>query len=193
MKFFFCGGSNIDLRIKIHNLIPEQKYPHIVSQHFNATHINEGTSSGSNKRSIRKIFYEYDMNEFDFICIEFTPYPRTEFYDDQEKKWIKFAYSYHPNKTSDKNKKLMTTYYSEIYNADHGNLQYEIEFTTIKKYLTAIKKPFALINTDLQYRGFQKHDFNVAEYDTNNLHLTDIGHKMIAKNIIKHYENFLQR
>lgn len=189
MKFFFCGGSNIDQKkVKDYSLEYEQKYPYIVSQHFNAGHINEGMYGASNKRTIRKIFYEYDMNEFDFISIEITHRTRTEFYNDQEKNWIKFLVE-----RADK-EKILNTYYTELYNETYGKIQYEIDLTTIKKYLIEIKKPFILINTSNKKDWHSlNHDFTIFDYHTNLGHLTPVGHKMLAKDIIKYYENILQR
>lgn len=190
MKFFFCGGSNIDFNgispiIKI-----SQGYPDIVSKYYGASYVNEGKSGGSNKRTVRKIFYDYDMEEFDFICIDFTPKTRTEFYNDKDKKWEQIR----TPTDSQKNCELHKLYYENIYNDEYGSLMNCIEFTSIKKYLRALKKPHLIFNSIINKNTDLDFDFNYRDYHIGSKkHLTTIGHKQVAKEIIKYCENTLQR
>lgn len=190
MKFFFCGGSNIDFN----NLPPErnlevsQGYPDIVSKYYGASYVNEGKAGRSNKRTVRKIFYDYDMEEFDFICIDFTSKTRTEFYNDKDKKWERInAHTEIP-----KNSELSKLYYKNFYNDEYGSLMKCIEFTSIRKYLKALKKPHLIFNSDRIYNDNNlDFDLHFLNYHTKKSHLTSIGHKQVAKEIIKYCENTL--
>lgn len=197
MKFFFCGGSNIDFNTRPYytqtqRLDIEHMYPYIVSKYYNASYINEAVGKASNKRTIRKIFYEYNMEEFDFICIDFCPTQRTEFYSDKEKSWLKISSLYTQSKET---YKLSELYYQKIYNDEYGKLLKNIEFTTIKKYLNALKKPYLIINSDFKNKVNDEIDFDLhyRDYPIYKTHINMLGHNKISKDIIRYCENFLQR
>lgn len=188
MKFLFCGGSNTDFS-KIApktNLKVNQGYPDIVSKYYGASYVNEGKRNGSNKRTVRKIFYDYDMEEFDFICIDFTPKLRTEFYNDRDKRWEKIT-----DKSG--NLELSKLYYENFYNNEYGSLMECIQFTSIRKYLKALKKPHLIFNSGICKNNNLDFDLHFLDYHTKEYHLTSIGHRQVANQIIKYCENTLQR
>lgn len=202
MKFFFCGGSNTDPRWHLNHhfykysnsgkkLKISELYPDIVSKYYNASYVNESKSMGSNKRTIRKIFYEYDMEEFDFICIDFTPSNRSEFYNDKDKKWERITV----HEEFSKNPELCKLYYENFYNNEYGSIIQNIEFNIIKRYLKALNKPHLIFNSESIKNKNKNLNFDIRflDYHTNDLHLSGIGHKQVAKHIIKYYENYLQR
>jgi len=213
MKFFFCGGSNThydehtQVEMKTSNMYPdivskhydehtqvEDMYPDIVSKHYGATYVNLGIVYGSNKRTIRKIFYEYNMEEYDLICIDFTPKMRTEFYNNEDKRWERMGI----NTYIPKFRKLSKLYYENFYNNEYGLLTSYIEFATIKKYLRAIKKPHIIVNSQLVHNDDNvdlnlDFDLKFSDYDIKDHHLSQVGHNQVAKKIIKYYEDFLQR
>lgn len=197
MKFFFCGGSNL-----IWGFIKEEnRFPNIISKHFNAEPTIVGLNGGSNKRTIRKVFYEYDMNEYDLIVIDFTPENRTEFYNDRTKKWERYHSGLlHPNKIKRSNhlidfNKRMELYYQTFYNSEYGRLQESIDFTTIKKYLTALNRPHIMMSSKAKKSRYVNvpYDYHLSDYEVtlDEGHLTKKGHQNIADDIIKRYENIL--
>lgn len=209
MKFFFCGGSNTDYEatpLKISEL-----YPDIVSKHFNATYVNLGGAAASNKRTIRKIFYDYNMEDYDLICIDFTPRMRTEFYDTKHKKWERITVHGELPKNSElfklywkrinvhgefsKNLELCKLYYENFYNDEYGSIIQNIQFNIIKRYLKALNKPHLIFNSENIKNKNKNLNFDIQFVDCHidTRHLSLIGHKQVAKHIIKYYENYLQR
>lgn len=195
MKFFFCGGSNTDHKRELHPNLKlrikiSEMYPDIVSKHFDASYVNVSITCASNKRTIRKIFYEYNMEEYDLICIDFTPKIRTEFYNDEEKRWEKIIIT----TELPRNRKLCEMYYENFYNDEYGVLMSYIEFNSIRKYLRAIKKPHLIFNSSkICNDNNLDFDLQFLNYHIKDFHLTSIGHKQVAKEIIRYYENYLQR
>jgi hypothetical protein len=182
LKFFFCGGSNLawweDTK--------EKYFPYIVSEHFNAECVNVAKPGSSTKRVIRKIFYEYNMEDYDFIFIDFPPESRTEIYND---KWI----SIRPTNSDN----LTQKYYEHVYNSKYGHWCEVIDFYTITKYLKAINKPFLTMKS---LDGTKNNNFKYLPYDIlpnypkkPDGHINEQGHQLLAKDIIKYYENIIQR
>jgi hypothetical protein len=215
MKFFFCGGSNLTVNttIKDENLT----FPHIVSEHFGAECTNASRVGGSNKRTIRKIFCEYDMEEYDFIFIAITPFLRTEFYSEKSNKWIpitprkKYEYKEEEN--------IRNLFYEHIFNETFAYLTAKTEYNIITKYLNSLdKKYMTMLDMQKDYNTLFKNgtvyknknlnqdmitDFYVYDYPFDcthfgekeqqlflkGTHLSDKGHKLLADDIIKKYEN----
>lgn len=205
MKFFFCGGSNLVVEPRLNIILEEELFPALVANFFNAEYINVSKSGSSNRRTIRKIFYEYDMKDYDLIFIDFTPDFRTEFYDDKKKKWHQISPFSLVNFGGDaERERLRKVYYEEIYNEEYGNYNEKIDYNIITKYLNELGVNYSTMLSGVKTTDFKNKsnldrskllqtDYYTFDYPTESFHLTTKGHQAIAQDIIKKYENILQR
>ena len=90
MKIYFDGcshtwGAGLET--------PElSRYSKIVSDHFGAEEYNIAQRGGSDKRVLRNLL-ETDLEPYDYVVVQLTCKNRTEFFDDDNKKWVQINLS----------------------------------------------------------------------------------------------------
>ena len=198
MLLFFNGCSNT-YGGELENI--SGRYSKIVSDHYGVQEENDAACGISNDRITCSTIKKIQRNEIDHVIIQFTVPSRIRYYDDRgrENSWT----------PSDRNKKKHNNFardqwYRHVYNRHMG-----VENMWKNMYLFDIfcksvgQKYTALIadhwTDDLDIDAHWKKDLSpirihrdILRYDSlllEHKHPSNIGHRKIAKEIIKHVDS----
>ena len=198
MLLFFNGCSNT-YGGELENI--SDRYSKIVSDHYGVQEENDAACGISNDRITCSTIKKIQRNEIDHVIIQFTVPSRIRYYDDRgrENSWT----------PSDRNKKKHNNFardqwYKHVYNRHMG-----VENMWKNMYLFDIfcksvgQKYTALIadhwTDDLDIDAHWKKDLSpirihrdILRYDSlllEHKHPSNIGHRKIAKEIIKHVDS----
>jgi len=198
MLLFFNGCSNT-YGGELENI--SGRYSKIVSDHYGVQEENDAACGISNDRITCSTIKKIQRNEIDHVIIQFTVPSRIRYYDDRgrENSWT----------PSDRNKKKHNNFardqwYKHVYNRHMG-----VENMWKNMYLFDIfcksvgQKYTALIadhwTDDLDIDAHWKKDLSpirihrdILRYDSlllEHKHPSNIGHRKIAKEIIKHVDS----
>ena len=198
MKIYFDGcshtwGAGLDT--------PElSRYSKIVSDHFGAEEHNIARRGGSDKRVLRNLL-ETDLEEYDCIIVQLTCRNRTEFFCDDNKKWIQINLETERRKgktssrLSESKNRFWNSYWRDIYTEDLGRINQMTIGHAIKNLLK--DKKHLLIGISGRGGGSivsAPVDLNFANFDSENTirfrsnetkHPSEEGHQFIASEIIK--------
>ena len=113
MKIYFDGCSWAN-GAELKNI--DNRYSKIISNYYKAEEYNIAENGGCNRRIVRNIL-DHNIDDFDLFVIQMTMHSRTEWYDEDKKKFreVKTAL---PRDLSDEEKKYWTTYYEKIYHKE---------------------------------------------------------------------------
>ena len=84
MKIYFdgcswCWGAELQDRYN-------ERYSKLICDKLGAEETNHGIPGGSNDRIVRNLLVEYNIEEYDYVIIQMTFPPRTEYYDPKKNK-----------------------------------------------------------------------------------------------------------
>ena len=203
MKFYFDGCSNT---WGAELAEPEvSRYSRIVSEHFGAEEYNVSQRGSSDKRMMRNIL-ETDLEQYDYVIVQMTCKNRTEFWDDDKKRWMQLKMD--PVSLSKKRGAaggyktlngsfVWKDYYKHVYTEKLGNINQLTLYHAMRNVLKNKKHLIIGINgwghviqapVDMQFTNFKCN--NSIKYETApGGHVNKEGHKIIAEEIIKHIEN----
>ena len=196
MKFYFDGcshtwGAGLET--------PElSRYSKIVSDHFGAEEHNIARRGGSDKRVLRNLL-ETDLEEYDCIIVQLTCKNRTEFFCDDNKKWIQINLETQrrKGKTSSRLSGIKNSfwgyYWRDIYTDELGRIN-QLTIGHAMRNLLKDKKHLIIgisnhgqtvqAPVDYNFTNFESHHTIKYESERTN-HPSEEGHKQIASEIIK--------
>ncbi len=185
MKFYFDGCSHT-FGAELNRTRLDDRYSSLVSKHFDAEEYNISMCGSSNRRIARNLM-DHNLSQFDFIVIQMTKRLRTEYYDGQQ--WRKVKFNTRTNDVGPKNpqKEFWDRYYREIYHDEYGRSDEKIFYTLIRSLLRDI--PHMLIGF---YQTEVPVDHKYGRFDIPKAkegHPNKQGHSIIANDIIKYYES----
>ena len=177
MKIYFDGCSYTH-GAELQN--PEEtRYSRILANKLGAEEYNFAINGGSNRRLVRNLI-EKDLSSYDLFIIQLTKNIRTEYYNGNE--WIRIKY---PVKymNSEKYKKGMNEfweeYYETYYHEAYGRIDREICCHAIMNILHGRNYIFLDIDEIRKLVGKNK---------ARNGHPNQVGHIVIAKDILKRHD-----
>ena len=193
MKIYFDGCSNT---WGAELAEPEvSRYSRIVSDHFGAEEHNISMRGGSDKRLLRNLL-ETDLSEFDYIILQMTCKNRTEFWDDDKKRWMQINMDTVTRKgVSVKLNKSFSwiDYFKHVYTDKLGHINQLTLYHAMRNLLKDKKHLIIGISgwgqiiqapLDINFTNFEVR--NSIKYQTApGGHPSKEGHKMIAEEIIK--------
>ena len=196
MKFYFDGCSHTwGAGLKTPEL---SRYSKIVSDHFGAEEHNIARRGGSDKRVLRNLL-ETDLEEYDCIIVQLTCRNRTEFFCDDNKKWIQINLETQRRKgktssrLSDIKNRFWSYYWRDIYTEELGRIN-QLTIGHAMRNLLKNKKHLIIgisnhgqtvqAPVDYNFTNFESH--NTIKYKSERTnHPSEEGHKQIASEIIK--------
>ena len=205
MKIYFDGcshtwGAGLDT--------PELlRYSKIVSDHFGAEEHNIARRGGSDKRVLRNLL-ETDLEPYDYVIVQLTCKNRTEFFDDDSKKWIGInlealrRQGMISSRLSEAKNLFWKNYWRDIYTDKLGLINQMTIYHAMrnilkdKKHLIIAIMSRGQINqapVDINFTTIESH--NTVKYESGGFdrikqkkdtwHPSQEGHKQIASEIIR--------
>ena len=204
MKIYFDGDSwSRGTEIKPDERRLSYRFSALVSKELGAEEHNISRGGVSNNRIARQLLVDNDISQYDLAIIQMV-YPfRSEYYNDDQKKWLTICPSSIAEDPSTvkylrwtKKKKMLerkridyeywAKYYREIYNDTYGNAYEEMFYTAIRNHCEL--KNVKLILMSHHYHTKLNFDLKlqVPKYpQTPKGHPTEEGHRLIADDILK--------
>ena len=198
MLLFFNGCSNT-YGGELENL--DDRYSHLVCKHFNAEEINHAQCGMSNDWIVYDTIKEVGRNKFDHVIIQFTVPPRRNFYNDRgrERHWTPSARNekYHDNHARNQ-------WYKIVYNRHIGIENLWKNMFMFDEYCKSVGQRYTALFADhwaddLDIDAHWKKDLSpirihrdILRYESlllEHKHPSPIGHKKIAKEIIRHVDS----
>ena len=197
MKIYFDGCSNT---WGAELAEPEvSRYSRLVSDHFGAEEYNVSKRGSSDKRIMRNLL-EADLEPYDYVIVQLTCKNRTEFWDNNKKRWMQINMDTVTRKGV--SKKLNESfswidYFKHVYTDKLGNINQLTLYHAMRNLLKDKKHLIIGISgwgqiiqvpVDINFTNFEVR--NSIKYQTvPGGHPSKEGHKIIAEEIIKHIEN----
>ena len=112
--FFYFNGCSHTYGADLEN-IEDERFSTLVSNHYNADHLNDATRGSSNDKIVRKTFEFLENNKCDYGIIMMTYHVRMELVNP-----VKGSHNHHfsPNRPECK------LFYKRFYNDDVGSINY---------------------------------------------------------------------
>lgn len=187
----------------------EMRFSKIICDHYGAEEYNISTMGGSNRCVARNIL-DHNFDEYDIVMIQMVNHSRTEWYDENQKKFRQVKTSI-PNSFSDELRTFWSTYYEEIYHKEYGISDEKIYYNLFRKILqdkkhmifTCARESFVPFDMDISldlYDNKKRHAIHnqwgdkppyprLKNYLTTGNHPNELGHKIIAQMLI----NFIDK
>lgn len=205
MKIYYDGCSwtwGAELEDK------DKRYSKIMSNHYKAEEYNIAERGGCNRRIVRNIL-DHNIDDFDLFVIQMTMQSRTEWYDEDEKKFTAVKASL-PSYLSDEERKYWHAYYEKIYHKKYGITDEKIYYNLLREILrdkkhtivTCTRESFVPFDMDISLKlqdtksrieVFKSWDYKVP-YPTYRQcmapmnHPNELGHKIIAEMLINYLD-----
>ena len=198
MKIYYDGCSwtwGAELEDK------DKRYSKIMSNHYKAEEYNIAERGGCNRRIVRNIL-DHNIDDFDLFVIQMTMQSRTEWYDEDEKKFKAVKASL-PSYLSDEERKYWHAYYEKIYHKKYGITDEKIYYNLLREILrdkkhtivTCARESFVPFDMDISldlYDNKKRHAIHkqwgdrppyprLKNYLTTGNHPNELGHKIIAQ------------
>tara|TARA_B100001079_G_scaffold270414_1_gene284709 strand:+ start:1427 stop:1954 length:528 start_codon:yes stop_codon:yes gene_type:complete len=159
------------------------KYPEYLAESLNAE-LDNVSRPGYANRSIWRTTLECDPKKYDLAVIQLTTPSRTEFFDG--KKWRQPS-------VSQPTSKFWQFYYENIYHDKMGEVWENMALFGIKDHFAIHNIPCIIVTTEVnpKNRNFDINLWDIKFPLDKTRHPTDLGHKMISKVILKHYEDII--
>lgn len=179
----------------------DKRYSKIISNHYKAEEYNIAESGGCNRRIVRNIL-DHNIDDFDLFVIQMTMQSRTEWYDEDEKKFRAVKASL-PSHLSDEERKYWHAYYEKIYHKKYGIADERIFYYLLREILrdkkhiivTCSRESFVPYDMDISldlYDNKKRHAIHkqwgdkppypsLKNYLARGNHPNELGHKIIAE------------
>ena len=187
----------------------DSRFSKIISDHYGAEEYNVATPGGCNRAIARNIL-EHNLDEYDIFIIQMVNHNRTEWYDEDQKKFRQVKTSL-PSSFSKELKTFWVTYYEKIYHKQYGITDEKIYYNLFRKILqdkkhiivTCARESFVPFDMDISldlYDNKKRHAIHkqwgesppypsLKRYLTKGNHPNELGHKIIAQMLINHLDN----
>tara|TARA_B100001113_G_scaffold87900_1_gene70232 strand:- start:143 stop:706 length:564 start_codon:yes stop_codon:yes gene_type:complete len=174
VKIFFNGSS-----------FAFGSYPDHLAKLLNTEDYTNISRPGYSNRSILRTTLEENLKNYDLAVIQLTSPSRTEFY--RENKWIEISAQLSHARLTENDKEFWKCYYENIYQDKMGDVDEDIIITGIRDHFIVANIPCVVVTSE-KYTRSKKFDINLWDINfplDKTRHPTNIGHRMIAKNILK--------
>tara|TARA_B100000927_G_C16396605_1_gene441582 strand:- start:28 stop:654 length:627 start_codon:yes stop_codon:yes gene_type:complete len=186
----------------------ESRFSKIICDHYGAEEYNISKSGGCNRAIARNIL-EHNLDEYDIFIIQMVNHNRTEWYDEDQKKFRQVKTSM-PHSFSKELKNYWNTYYEKIYHKEYGITDEKIYYNLLRKTLqnkkhmivTCARESYVPFDMDISldlYDNKKRHSIHkkwlenppyprLKNYLTTANHPNELGHKIIAEMLIDYLD-----
>ena len=183
----------------------KERFSKLICDKLGAEETNHAIGGGSNDRIVRNLLVEHHIKDYDLAMIQMTSPIRTEYL--RVDKWRQFKPDWKLSRmvrgdkelefgadkkleSADGHEKFLKHYYNNIANLRYFETKEKIHRETIRSYCKANNIPLILSTIN----RFSNLDFDYVmkvEKATSapRKHPNKQGHKIIANDLLKHYEN----
>ena len=197
MKIYF-NGCSWTRGVELENQ-EEERFSRLICNELGAEETNLGKGGGSNDRIIRMMMCNDNFEEYDLAVIQMTLPARTEYWNDDDGKWMRinpkanfsgwlFRNRGNIDNLASKFKDhswFWKYYYTVVSNKHYFDVKEKIQYETIRSY--CISKGVPLIICSINQYTKLKFDFILTtdRYTRSKMgHPNKLGHKSIAKSIV---------
>jgi len=204
VKFYFDGDSfTYGGGLRKIGAVPEDvRWSRLVSDHFGAEEINLSSGGASNDTIMRQMFDKPSTEIYDFYFLQTTLPNRHEFYNTENKKWMRYRYEIdnledrcikkYGSKEAPEFAKWIEFGFSRIYSDLYGRTKENITYNALKSYVASIGRDRRSFFSTLvePHMTDNKYDLNFSKKGLafnrirNDGHPSIWGHKRIAKYVI---------